>query len=176
MNLIRESELQATIIEIFEAVGRQVFHVGDSRKEVRDGDRYALVGDAQAAGYPDLTIAGGGEVIWAELKSTRGRLEPEQVEWLDALPPHQAYIWQPKDLDVAAEIAGSGHPADGRTCWTCHRDAIIKRIGVKQRKSPKTEPASPRPTPWRRSRERTALRQSPRTQAPSTEAPSPKEK
>ena len=137
-NLITEKELQATIIELFEATGRQVFHVGDSRKEVWNGEAYTLVGDTQAAGYPDLTIAGGGEVIWAELKSKRGKLEPEQVEWLDALPEHQAYIWQPKDLDLATRVAGSGHPADGSTCWTCHRDEIIKRIGVKRRKSEKT--------------------------------------
>ena len=163
MNLITERELQATIIEIFEAVGRQVFHVGDSRKEVRNGDTYTLVGDAQTAGYPDLTIAGGGEVIWAELKSSRGKLEPEQVEWLDALPPHRAYIWQPRDLDLAARVAGSGHPADGNTCWTCHRDEIIKRIGVKQRKSAKTGTVSPRPAPWRRSRAKKPKRQAPRT-------------
>ena len=70
MNLITEQELQATALE---AAGWRVFHVSDSRKEVRDGETYRLVGDPQAAGYPDLSASRSGEALWAELKSQRGQ-------------------------------------------------------------------------------------------------------
>ena len=134
MNVVTEKELQTTVSVAFEAAGQRVFHIGDSRKEVMDGERYELVGDTQAAGYPDLTIAGGGKILWAELKSQQGKLEPLQVEWLDELPAHQAYVWRPEDLERALEVAISGHRAAGPTCWTCHREEILKRIGVRRRK------------------------------------------
>ncbi len=140
MNLITEQELQATVIEVLEAAGWRVFHVSDSRKEVRDGETYRLVGDPQAAGYPDLSASRSGDALWAELKSQRGKLEPEQVEWLDDLPPHRACVWQPRDLDRAIAVAGSGHPAEGATCWACHRDEILKRVGVKRRSRGEARP------------------------------------
>ena len=133
MNLIAERELQATIIEACETLGLRVFHVHDARREVQGRSGRRLVGDAQAAGYPDLTIAGNGRTVWAELKSGRGKLEPEQAEWLDMLPAHQSYVWQPRDLDLALRIVVSGHPADGSTCWTCRREEILERVGIKRK-------------------------------------------
>ena len=149
---VTETELLNTVTEIFEVQGCRAFHVNDSRREVNEDGRRKLVGDAQAAGYPDLTIAGVRQtVIWAELKSRTGKLEPEQVEWLDDLPPHQAYVWKPDDLDVIARIAESGlHPNDGRTCWTCRREEIIKRTGV--RRGRKAGDPALRPRPGQRQR------------------------
>ena len=46
MNLITERELQAVIIEACETLCLRVFHVSDSRKEVRDRSGSLLVGDA----------------------------------------------------------------------------------------------------------------------------------
>ncbi len=138
---ITETELLNTVTELFEAQGCLAFHVNDSRREVNVGGRRTLVGDAQTAGYPDLTIAGpstdsGGTVIWAELKSRTGKLEPEQVKWLDRLTPHQTYVWKPDDLDIIAKVAESGlHPNDGRTCWACRREEIITQTGVRRRRT-----------------------------------------
>lgn len=36
-------------------------------------------------GYPDLTLARGGRIVYAELKSTKGRVSREQRGWLEAL-------------------------------------------------------------------------------------------
>ena len=144
---ITETELLNTVTEIFEAHGYRAFHVNDSRREVSVGGRRTLVGDAQATGYPDLTIAGvSGTVILAELKSRTGKLEPEQVEWLDRLTPHQAYVWKPDDLDIIAKVAESGlHPNDGRTCWACRREEIILRTGVRRGRTGGDPALRPRP-------------------------------
>lgn len=132
MQHISERELQATIITACELTGRLVFHLEDARRRVRRHGDHLMVGDAQTAGYPDLTIARQGEILWAELKGARGRLETRQVEWLDQLPPHQAYVWQPEHLDHALEIIQRGHPAEAGTCWACHRAEILKRCGVRR--------------------------------------------
>lgn len=36
-------------------------------------------------GFPDLVLARQGRIIFAELKSTRGRLSDDQTRWLDEL-------------------------------------------------------------------------------------------
>ena len=144
MTPITENDLQHTLIETCRAARRRVFHTSDSRKQVRGPEGYELVGDRLAGGYPDLTIGGGREAdtIWAELKGRKGHLSEEQVEWLDDLPPHRAYVWQPGDLDEAIEIITRGHPGTGwetllpcRSCWTCHREEILQRVGTRKQRS-----------------------------------------
>ena len=149
MELFGETELQNTLLETCGAAGRRVFHSSDSRKQVRGAEgSYELVGDTLSRGYPDLTIGEGRDAgtAWAELKGPRGRLEGEQVKWLDDLPAHRAYVWRPEDLEEANSIILRGHPrgADGtlracRSCWTCSREEILKRVGVRRRR-----PAGPK--------------------------------
>ena len=138
-DLISEDELQETILAACQAIGRRVFHTSDSRKQVRTKRGYELVGDELAAGYPDLTVAPPGtgqEAIWAELKGPKGRLEETQAEWLDDLPAHRSFVWGPGDLDQALAIIQQGHPQGAcRTCWTCSREEIIRRIGVRRKRA-----------------------------------------
>lgn len=66
------------------------------------------------AGFPDLVIVGDGDrgVVFAELKSDTGVLEPEQQWWLDrlTLAGLRAYVWRPKDWPevelIIRELAG----------------------------------------------------------------------
>ena len=46
------------------------------------------------AGYPDLTLARDGVVLFAELKTQAGRLRPEQQRWLEIL---DGEVWRPND-------------------------------------------------------------------------------
>ena len=93
-----EGDFLAQVVEVAQRYGWLVAHHPDSRK---------LQGDP---GLPDLVLARGGWVIFAELKSERGRVSDDQQRWLDAIGPdieaecadatsHAAYVWRPADLE-----------------------------------------------------------------------------
>jgi hypothetical protein len=94
-NLITEAAWQRVVTEALTRYHWIVYHTRDSRGSRR--------------GYPDLTAAhvihG---VIFAELKSERGRLRPEQREWLNTLSHTQrTYLWRPSGhADVLAVAKG----------------------------------------------------------------------
>lgn len=60
---------------------------------------------ADGQGWPDLCLVRD-RVIYAELKTGRGKLEPEQVAWRDALlaAGQEWYEWRPEHLDDIARI------------------------------------------------------------------------
>ena len=58
-------------------------------------------------GFPDLVLVRDGVLIFAELKSEKGKLGPEQEEWLDSLilvKGIQVWIWRPSDWDHIVEV------------------------------------------------------------------------
>jgi hypothetical protein len=62
-------------------------------------------------GYPDLTMARGNIVIFAELKRMGQRATPAQTEWLDVLDGVDtvvAGLWTPDRLDELLEIMRHG--------------------------------------------------------------------
>jgi hypothetical protein len=77
--------------------GWRFAHFQDSRREVRPG---VHVGDPKARGWPDLALARE-RVVFAELKSDKGKPTHAQVNWLDALAAAGAecYLWKPDDLE-----------------------------------------------------------------------------
>jgi hypothetical protein len=50
-------------------------------------------------GFPDLVLIRPPELVFAELKSERGKLTASQTYWLDALTKCgcEAYVWRPTD-------------------------------------------------------------------------------
>jgi len=57
------------------------------------------------AGFPDLTMVKGERLIFAELKSAKGKVSPKQEEWLDALKAvAETYLWRPDDFEGILEI------------------------------------------------------------------------
>jgi len=94
-DVMTERELDKHIARLCKDLALLRYHTFDSRQST--------------SGYPDLTIAGPGGVIFAELKSGTGKLRPEQIEWRDALLEAGArwYLWRPADLaagDIAREL------------------------------------------------------------------------
>jgi len=59
-------------------------------------------------GFPDLVLANPEQkrVIFAELKSDKGTVTPQQQEWLDTLEAcgQEVYVWKPGDIEGIAEI------------------------------------------------------------------------
>lgn len=53
-------------------------------------------------GFPDLVLARDGVVIFAELKTDKGRLGPGQKEWAEEIGA-QYRLWRPKDMPQIIE-------------------------------------------------------------------------
>jgi len=60
-------------------------------------------------GFPDICLAHRTRgVIFAELKTSKGKTTPAQNDWLERLSPHaECYLWRPLDIDFIAERLAS---------------------------------------------------------------------
>jgi hypothetical protein len=98
-----EDDLLTAITEAATFLGWRWHHIRRSDKAIQQGN----------AGFPDLVMARRGIVIFAELKSARGRLDAEQFAWMHALGWSEDFpnatnldrvrlrVWWPEDLDRA---------------------------------------------------------------------------
>ncbi len=57
-------------------------------------------------GFPDLVLCRPPRVVYAELKSEKGKVTPEQSAWLEDLRARrqEVYVWRPTDLDQIAAV------------------------------------------------------------------------
>ena len=80
-----ERGFQATVIALAKLYKWLVYHTHDSRRS--------------QAGFPDLVLVKSPRIIYAELKTSRGKVRPEQVAWLEALRACgcDARLWRPED-------------------------------------------------------------------------------
>jgi len=97
-----ERDFQTRTISLARQVGWRVSHFDHSRKMVRRGHSYIMVGDPDAQGFPDLVLARGAVLIFWELKRQLGQLRPGQQEWIDALAQTglEAKVVRPSDWDT----------------------------------------------------------------------------
>lgn len=99
----READFQAVVVDYARLRGWMTYHTHDSRRS--------------AAGFPDLVMVRDGQLVFAELKSEKGKTTPEQDAWLMALDavmvgavqrhhdnvecdctyPVRSFIWRPSD-------------------------------------------------------------------------------
>ena len=101
-----EREFQSAITDLCDLLGLRWWHDNDSRRN--------------KAGLPDLIVVGPHGVLFRELKTTTGRVTPEQRDWLVELAAAgaDADVWRPTDLQPAggrirAELVALKRP--GRT-------------------------------------------------------------
>ena len=103
-NLMSERVLKNTIVTYARGYGWLVHH--DLPSQRANGSwATATQGDS---GYPDLVLVHPGntaarlqaQIIYAELKTQRGKLTAGQQQWLDALQAagQTAVVWRPSDL------------------------------------------------------------------------------
>ena len=91
--MMSERDLQRAVMDLAALKGWKPYSIPDSRR-------------ATSAGYPDLTLARPGRLVFAELKAHRGRLSPAQYDWLGTLKSAGAevYVWKPEQwLDGTIE-------------------------------------------------------------------------
>lgn len=84
-----EKQFLAAVVGLAVELDLLVYHVHDSRQ--------LSVSDP---GFPDLVLAGGRGVLFAELKTGRGQLSPAQVAWHWRLQAAGAAwrLWRPVHL------------------------------------------------------------------------------
>lgn len=100
LDAMTEKAFQAGVVKLARFHGFSlIYHVFDSRRS--------------APGFPDLVIVNPRteRTLFRELKTTRGRVSPDQREWLDGLTMagQDAGVWRPAGLDdgsILAELRG----------------------------------------------------------------------
>ena len=88
-----EAQLQDAILETAALLGWLCYHARPARTGA--GWRTAAQGNG-AAGFPDVVMARDGRLIFAELKSGRGKLSAAQEEWrvrLERVGSLNAGVW-----------------------------------------------------------------------------------
>jgi len=87
-----EAVFQAHVVELAKMSGWKVYHTHDAR--------------GSQPGFPDLVLVRESACLFAELKTDRGRLTPEQLGWLDALGRAGQYakVWRPGDWEYIEGI------------------------------------------------------------------------
>lgn len=85
---ISEKAWQRLIIDTAQKCGWMCFHTYDSRKTT-------------GKGFPDLVMVKD-RVVWAELKTQRGRLTADQKRWRYALlaAGEEYHLWRPSDWRI----------------------------------------------------------------------------
>jgi hypothetical protein len=92
--MISEREWQKQVVHLASLAGWKVHH---NWTEIHS-----------PKGWPDLTFCKPPRLVFAELKSEKGKTTPEQDEWLNQLREcgQEAYVWRPSDLQTVGNILG----------------------------------------------------------------------
>jgi len=90
---ISERQFQAAVMKIAAQLGWTFYHTYDS------------IGSQ--AGFPDLVLAKQDQcLIFAELKTEKGKVSKEQQKWMDLLDRTgvYVYVWRPSMMEKIVEI------------------------------------------------------------------------
>ncbi len=82
------------------------WRIAHFRPSVNQRGQWSTAVQADGAGFPDLIMVREDRLLFAELKSEKGKVSDSQYEWIDALKETNAevYIWKPSDFDKIAEV------------------------------------------------------------------------
>jgi hypothetical protein len=97
-----EADFQRAIIQLAQLKGWRVAHF---RKAQNGKGQWRTPVAADGKGFPDLVLVRD-RVIFAELKTDRGTLTPDQTEWQHALARAGAIaaVWRPREWNAIAEV------------------------------------------------------------------------
>lgn len=84
---LTEKQFQTQVVELATYYGWEHFHPYEMRRS--------------DPGWPDLTLARTPEVLFAELKTDRGRLTDAQRFWIELLRScgQEVHVWRPRDFE-----------------------------------------------------------------------------
>ena len=100
---MKEADLQKAVIEHAKLLGWRIAHFSTSRA-IRDGAFYTA--QRGNPGFPDLVLLRPPRMIFAELKTQRGRVDFDQATWLNGIelvPGCEQFVWRPADWPDAID-------------------------------------------------------------------------
>ena len=100
---VSEAELQVAILDAAALYGWMSMHVRPVHTREGGADRY--ITPTTSEGWPDLTLARAGTVLFLELKGAKGKPTTEQLEWLYALG---GWLIYPRHLDLVLDALRTG--------------------------------------------------------------------
>ena len=86
--LVTEKGFMSAVLDLAKLTHWRCYHTFDARRS--------------EAGFPDICMTRDGRILFAELKTERGRVTEAQREWLEALascPGAEVKVWRPSDWD-----------------------------------------------------------------------------
>lgn len=91
-----EKQFQEKVVQLARLLGYRCYHTHDSRRS--------------AAGFPDLVLAKPGRLVFAELKSEKGKVSREQEQWIETLRAAGAHVclWRAGDMPTVVRVL-QGH-------------------------------------------------------------------
>ena len=100
---ISERDFQDQIIELAHIYDWTVAHFRPAMKQ--DGSWRTAVA-ADGTGFPDLVLVRPPRLIFAEVKSEKGKVTSEQSSWLRNLAEakQDVYLWRPSDWEGIVEV------------------------------------------------------------------------
>jgi hypothetical protein len=99
---VTEAAFTRTVIDFAHVCGWRCVHF---RPAVNRRGIWSTPVQGDGVGYPDLVCVRE-RVVYAELKLNRGRLRPEQEEWIDRLKAarQEVYLWRPCDWSRIEDV------------------------------------------------------------------------
>ena len=97
---LSEKQWQAMVMNLCHVYGWRVAHF---RPSLNQRGRWQTAVSGDGAGFPDLVLAHpSGDLIFAELKSEKGVLSPEQKLWAEVLGD-RFVLWKPSQFEAVRE-------------------------------------------------------------------------
>jgi hypothetical protein len=100
---LAERDFERQVLELAKLTGWRTAHFRPAKTS--KGWRTPVSGDGE--GFPDLVLVRPPVVLFAELKSGKGKLRPGQRAWLEDLkrcPGVEARLWRPRDFEEARRL------------------------------------------------------------------------
>ena len=105
---LNERDFTTKVIDRAKAMGWRVFHP----RPARTAHGWRTAGQGTPRGFPDLSLALDGVVLFVELKSQKGKLTDEQKDWLHHT---NGAVWRPRDWPAICEVLDLPARAKGDT-------------------------------------------------------------
>lgn len=103
--LLSENDLLRWVLDLAPRYQILAYHARPA--QVGKEGRWVTAQDGDT-GFPDLVLAGRRGVVFAELKTEKGRVGLNQKAWIDRLAKsgQRVYVWRPSNRDEILDVMG----------------------------------------------------------------------